>query len=96
MSSPHYQPAIEPQRTFGGSPFRLEHSDRMPQTIDRPVSHALQIPLIFSARFAPSGFDALWTKHRTTERLVRQRHLPVVKATGRIITQQEIDDALDY
>ncbi|MDA1277874.1 MAG: hypothetical protein O2960_28080 [Verrucomicrobia bacterium] len=32
MSSLHYQPAIEPQRTFEGSPFRLEHFFTWPTT----------------------------------------------------------------
>ena len=96
MSILVYQPIIEPQRSFSESAFRLAHTGAMPSISEASIAHAGQPPLISNARFAPIGSDDLWTNRpraRAATRLLR--FLPVVKATGRTITQQEIDDALD-
>ena len=95
MKSLHYQPAIEPQRSFGESPFRLEHAGRIPQMFDQLSARARQLPFVLGASFAPAIRDDLWSNRRTADLNARRHRLPVVEATGRVITQQEIDDALD-
>jgi hypothetical protein len=96
MSTLVYQPIIEPQRTLSESAFRLAQSEVMPAVPEESIAHAGQLPLIPNVRFAPIGSDDLWTNRPPTRATARrQRFLPVVKATGRTITQQEIDDALD-
>ena len=96
MSAFHFQPAIEPQRTLGKSPFRLEDIGDMPAVFGEPIAHVGQIPFVRDARFAPIGSEGLWANRPPTVLAARRRRrLPFVMATGRIITQQEIDDALD-
>lgn len=94
MNALQYQPVIEPQRTFGESPFRLEVGGSIPQLYDQLTAPA-QLPFGPGASFAPAATDDLWANRRPVVLSSRRRRLPVVPATGRIITQQEIDDALD-
>ena len=95
MSVLTYQPAIEPQLTLGESPFRIEHAGSIPQIHKWLFKHVEQPPAVFGSSFAPAGSDDLWANRRPLARPSRRRRLPVVPATGRVITQQEIDDAFD-
>jgi hypothetical protein len=96
MSALASQPVIEPQPAFGESAFRLAHTGAMPSVSVQSMAHVGQIPLIPNTRFAPIGSDDLWANRSPARAATRlKRILPVVKATGRIITQQEINDALD-
>jgi hypothetical protein len=92
MSANRFQPAIEPQRTLGDSPFRLGP----PETLPRLVEGDRQIAAVWNAHFAPIGAAELWANRYPIIAQGRPRRaFPIVKASGRIITQQEIDDALD-
>lgn len=96
MNTFYFQPAIEPQRTLGESSFRLERRGTSPVIFEEPISRVPQTSFAPDARFAPMDSEDLWTNRRPNSGSARpRRRLPVVKATGRIITQQEIDDALD-
>lgn len=95
MIALHYQPAIEPQRTFGESPFRLEPAGSMSQVFHQSITRGGQIPFTPGLRFAAAGSDDFWANRCPAGLPAHRRRLPVIRATGRIITQQEIDDALD-
>ena len=95
MKTTYYQPAIEPERSFGDSPFRLQKPEVSISTFERFVRFGVQ-PVFSPHWFSPIGSECFWTNQAPLAVLKQaKRRLPVVKATGRIITQQEIDDALD-
>jgi hypothetical protein len=41
MSALPYQPALEPNRTFGESPFRLEPSGGIAHAFSQPIARSL-------------------------------------------------------
>ena len=86
------QPSLEAQRTLGKSSFRFEGLEFLGTW---PVPDQ-QTFVRSTVRFAPVADENLWANRPpAVPPNKRRRRYPIVKASGRIITQQEIDDAMD-
>lgn len=91
----NYQPSIEARRALGGSPFRLAGGRELTgvaQMAD-PQLHVLRRPP--APAFAAVSRLISPPIVRANEIIHRKRQLPIVRATGRVITQQEVEDACD-
>lgn len=87
------QPSIEFNQTLGGSAFRLECAARNEtERLGALVGVRLFVGV---TAFAPFGSHELLTRRSPSVQVHQRRRLPVVKAIGRAITQEEIDDAFD-
>jgi hypothetical protein len=92
MSTFHFQPEIRPQPTLGTSPFRVE----LPELFITSLETDRRTAGPLSAPFSPIAAENLWTNQPSRSHQERRRRaFPVVKASGRAITQSEIDDALE-
>jgi len=91
-----FQPPIPNQRTLGGPAYFRDESQFRSETFPAPFEGAI-VDLNLRIHFAPVASDELMENRPKTNRPTpgRKRTLPVIKATGRTITQAEIDDALD-
>ena len=96
MKARTFQPVIEPERTLGASPYAVTVFQGAPLFPALPIACFGQMALGSNTPFAPSAPAELFGNCRPAAQPPKPiSSLPVVKATGRIITQQEIDDALD-
>lgn len=96
MSAPCFQPAIEPEPTLGGSPFRVTIAGTVSWFTPVPITRFGQLSFGSITPFAPIASDAPWANRTPAVLQARTpRRFPVVRATGRIITQREIDGSLD-
>jgi hypothetical protein len=89
MSTSHFQPEIRPQRTLGSSPFRFERSELFLTS----VKAGRQVAALISSPFSPIAAENLWSNQPSRSQHGRRKQtFPVVIASGRVITQNEIDD----
>jgi len=98
MNTVFRQPSIHEQRTLGGSVYSLHQAGSGDRRIDADIRFwTAPIPFKSQGHFAPvASEDLLQNRQSAIPQIAsRQRKLPVVKATGRLIVQAEIDDAFD-
>lgn len=94
MTALHCQPAIAPGRTLGESPFRFQLAGTKLEALRPATLQSPRSPFVPDADLARIRADDLWL-NRHPASVPTRRKLPTVAATGRVITRQEIDDAMD-
>ena len=92
----YFQPPIDPLPALGESAFRFQRVKPMIQIYAPPNPQRASLTFAVNLPFAPMASEDLATnRNRTVQHTARLRRiLPIVTSTGRLITEQEIEDAL--